>query len=320
MRTIKLIKNRSDLGAGTRGADMGIDAIEIAAINKNDDFFNCYPFEDIETENETVYNKVYNSFAKRIGNVLTVCTRLSNSISENLKNNFFPIVLSGDHSSALGTISGIKSAYPNKRLGVVWIDAHADIHTPYTSPSGNIHGMPLSAALNDDNLDRQINDINLETKQYWDLMKNIGVEGQKILHEDIVYFGVRDTEEPEEFAIAKNNIKNYTVSEMRYRGMTTCLEEAVLRLDSCDFIYISFDVDSMDCDLISKGTGTPVSKGFDQQEIIEIIKAFIQTYKVISFEVVEVNPLMDNKGNVMAETAFDVLKATTEAVEVRNKK
>ena len=315
MRTIKLIKNRSDLGAGTRGADMGIDAIEIAAINKKDDYFNCYPFEDIETENETVYNKVNNSFAKRIGNVLTVCTRLCDSVSENLKMGFFPMILSGDHSSALGTISGIKKAYPNKRLGVVWIDAHADIHTPYTSPSGNIHGMPLAAALNDDNLDRKINDINLETRQYWDLMKNIGVEGQKIKHEDIVYFGVRDTEEPEEFALEKNNIKNYTVSEMRFRGMETCLQEAVSRLDVCDLIYISFDVDSMDCDLISKGTGTPVSKGFDQNEIEDIIKAFVATNKVASFEVVEVNPTLDNKGNVMAETAFDVLKTTTEAVK-----
>lgn len=314
MRKIKLIKNRSDLGAGTRGADMGIDAIEIAAINKNDDYFNCYPFEDIETENETIYNKVNNSFAKRIGNVLTVCTRLSDSIAKNLKNGFFPIVLSGDHSSALGTISGIKKAFPDKRLGVVWIDAHADIHTPYTSPSGNIHGMPLAAALNDDNLDRQINDINQETIQYWNLMKNIGVDGTKIKHEDLVYFGVRDTEEPEEFAIAKNNIKNYTVSEMRFRGMKTCLQEAVLKLEPCDMIYISFDVDSMDCDLISKGTGTPVSKGFDQQEIVDIIKAFLKTNKVVSFEVVEINPLMDNKGNVMAETAFDVLKEVTEAV------
>ncbi len=315
MRTIKLIKNRSDLGAGTRGADMGIDAIEIAAINKKDDYFNCYPFEDIETENETIYNKVNNSFAKRIGNVLTVCTRLCDSVSKNLKKDFFPMILSGDHSSALGTISGIKKAYPDKRLGVVWIDAHADIHTPYTSPSGNIHGMPLAAALSDDNLDRKINDINLETRQYWDLMKNIGVEGQKIQHEDLVYFGVRDTEEPEEFALLKNNIKNYTVSEMRFRGMETCLQEAVSKLDTCDLIYISFDVDSMDCDLISKGTGTPVSKGFDQNEIEDIIKAFIATDKVISFEVVEVNPTLDNKGNIMAETAFGVLKEVTEAVK-----
>ena len=174
MRAIKLIKNRSDLGAGTRGADMGIDAIEIAAINKKDDYFNCYPFEDIETDNETIYNKVNNSFAKRIGNVLRVCERLCDSVTNNLNNNFFPIVLSGDHSSALGSISGVKAAFPDKRLGVIWIDAHADIHSPYTSPSGNIHGMPLSAALNDDNLDFQINEIVDDTDLYWRQMKNIG--------------------------------------------------------------------------------------------------------------------------------------------------
>ncbi len=93
MRTIKLIKNRSDLGAGTRGSDLGIDAIEIAAINKDDDYFNCYPFEDIATVNETVYNKVHNSFAKRIGCVLKVCTRLCESVKNGLKDNYFPIVL-----------------------------------------------------------------------------------------------------------------------------------------------------------------------------------------------------------------------------------
>jgi len=315
MRTIKLIKNRSDLGAGTRGSDLGIDAIEIAAINKNDDYFNCYPFEDIETVNETIYNKVNNSFAKRIGCVLEVCKRLSKSVKNNLKDNNFPIVLSGDHSSALGSISGIKAAYPDKRLGVVWIDAHADIHSPYTSPSGNIHGMPLAAALNDDNLDYQINDIIDDTESYWSQMKNIGIDGQKVKHEDIVYFGVRHTEEPEEYVIKKNHMKNYMVDEMRYRGFDTCLQEAINRLDKCDMIYISFDVDSMDCDLISKGTGTPVSKGFDQYEVIEIIKAFIKTDKVVCFEIVEVNPLLDTKGNVMAETAFDVLKATTEEVK-----
>ncbi len=315
MKTIHIIKNRSDLGAGTRGADMGIDAIEIAAINKEDDYFNKFPFEDIETENETIYDKVNNSFAKRIGSVLRVCTHLSNSVSKNLLDDKFPIVLSGDHSSALGTISGIKKAYPNKRLGVVWIDAHADIHSPYTSPSGNIHGMPLAAALNDDNLDFQINNINEETETYWSQLKNIGIEGQKVKHEDVIYFGVRDTEEPEEAAIEKNKIKNYTVAEMRFRGFITCLQEAIDKLSSCDIIYISFDVDSMDCDLISKGTGTPVSKGFDKQEVITIIKTFIETNKVVCFEVVEVNPTLDNRGNVMAETAFDVLKYTTDNIK-----
>jgi arginase len=317
MKEIKLVKNRSDIGAGTRGSDLGIDAIEIAAINKNDDYFNLYSYENVETENETIYNKVNNSFAKRIGSVIKVCTRLSDSVSRSLKKDIYPIVLSGDHSSALGTISGVKAAFPTKTLGVVWIDAHADVHSPYTSPSGNIHGMPLAAALSNDNLNFKINEVSEETAGLWNKMKNIGIEGQKVEHQNIVYFGVRDTEEPEEGVIAENGIKNYMVEEMRYRGFEQCLEEAIQRLESCDMIYVSFDVDSMDCDLISKGTGTPVPKGFDQQEIIDIIKAFIETDKVVCFEVVEVNPLMDNKGNVMAETAFDILKAITEAVKGR---
>ncbi len=314
MRTIKIIKNRSDLGAGTRGSDMGIDAIEIAAINKNDDYFNCFPFEDIETENETVYNKVNNSFAKRIESVLRVCTRLSKRVTSNLLKNRFPIILSGDHSSALGSISGIKAAYPKKRLGIIWIDAHADIHSPYTSPSGNIHGMPLAAAVNENNLEHQINTVNKETEKYWEQLKNIGIKGQKVKTEDIIYFGVRDIEKPEMAIIKKNNMRNYTVSEMRYRGFNTCLQEAVSKLSNCDSIYISFDVDSLDCNLISKGTGTPVSKGFDQQEVIEIINAFVVTKKVMCFEIVEVNPLLDTKGNAMAETAFKVLKATTNTI------
>ncbi|WP_456376342.1 arginase [Lutibacter sp.] len=314
MKTIKLIKNRSDIGAGTRGSDMGVDAIEIAAINKRDDYFNCYPFEDIATENETIYNKVNNSFAKRIGSVMEVCKRLGTSVEKNVLNNKFPIVLSGDHSSALGSISGIKAAFPEKTIGVVWIDAHADIHSPYTSPTGNIHGMPLAAALNDDNLEYKINNVNEQTEIYWNQMKNIGIHGPKIIHENLIYFGVRDIEKEEEEIIKKNNIKNYTVSEMRYRGFNTCLDEAAEKLSNCDLIYISFDVDSMDCDLISKGTGTPVSKGFDEQEVIEVITAFVNTKKVACFEVVEINPTLDNKGNKMAETAFDVLKATTNAL------
>ncbi|WP_456463331.1 arginase [Lutibacter sp.] len=315
MKTIKLIKNRSDIGAGTRGSDMGVDAIEIAAINMNDDYFNCYPFEDIETENETIYNKENNSFAKRIGSVLEVCKRLSNSVTKNLHNNNFPIILSGDHSSALGTISGIKTAFPKKTLGVIWIDAHADIHSPYTSPTGNIHGMPLAAALNDDNLDYKINNVLKQTAVYWNQMKNIGINGSKVKHDDIIYFGVRDIEEQEAAIIKEHNIKNYTVSEMRYRGFDTCLNEAIKKISNCDHIYISFDVDSMDSDLISKGTGTPVSKGFDEFEIIKIIRAFVKTKKVSCFEVVEINPTLDNKGNKMAETAFKVLKETTETLK-----
>jgi arginase len=314
MKKIKLIKNRSDIGAGTRGSDLGVDAIEIAAINQDNYYFNRYECEDLETKNESVYNKVQNSFAKRIADVLEQCERLGASVQKNIKENYL-IVLSGDHSAALGTISGIKAAYPDKRLGVVWIDAHADIHSPYTSPSGNIHGMPLAAAMAMDNTHLQINKVSKKTTSLWEGMKTIGNEQTKLNPNDLVYFGVRDTEQPEDQIIAEKGVKNYMVAEMRYRGFETCLEEAVARLANCDVIYISFDVDSMDCDYISHGTGTPVSKGFDEQEIIQIINTFIKTNKTVAFEVVEINPLLDEKGNKMAETAFYVLDEITKTIE-----
>ncbi|PCJ25801.1 MAG: arginase [Flavobacteriales bacterium] len=315
MEKIKVIKNRSDIGAGTRGSDMGIDAIEIAAINCGSDFFNRYDYVDVETENDVVYQKQKAPFAKRIGKVLTVCTRLAEIVKSTLIDNQFPLVLSGDHSSALGTISGVKTAFPDKRLGVIWIDAHADIHSPYTTPSGNIHGMPLAAALADDNMDRKINNLQEETDKNWEGMKNIGGISPKILPNDLVYFGVRDTEEPEEYVMAKNGIKNYRVDEIRHRGVDVCVNETLSKLSDCELIYISFDVDSMDCDLISKGTGTPVSKGFDQEEVKQIINKIIESGKVSCIEVVEVNPCLDDKGNTMAETAFDVINDFTSSIE-----
>ena len=313
-KTIKLIKNRSDIGAGTRGADMGIDAIEIAAINKGNDYFNRFDFEDVKTHNESIYNMVRNSFAKRIEDVCEQCTRVSKSVKKNMQSGFFPLVLSGDHSSALGTISGVKAAFPDKKLGVVWIDAHADLHSPYTSPSGNIHGMPLAAALADDNMACQINEVGRATEKHWNAMKNMGVRGAKVSPEHLIYFGVRDTEEPEDRQIEKLGIKNYTVAEVRYRGLDVCVREALDKLMDCDIIYISFDVDSMDCDIISYGTGTPVPKGFDQYEIIAIIQQIIRSKKVVCLEFVEINPLLDTKGNKMAETAFEVLDNVTQTV------
>lgn len=310
-KTIKLIKNRSDIGAGTRGSDLGIDAIEIAAINQNSDYFNRFLFEDVKTHNETIYDKDRSSSAKRIEHVLEQCIRVNNVVKQSIDENYFPIVLSGDHSSALGTLSGIKAAFPEQNIGVFWIDAHADLHSPYTSPSGNIHGMPLSAALGDDNLSCQNNEVTPETHQDWEEMKNIGHQGPKVLPENLIYFGVRDTEEEEDKQIDKLKIKNYKVDEVRFRGLQTCVTEALAKVAHCEVLYISFDVDSMDCDMISYGTGTPVAKGFDQYEIIAIINQIIQTKKVVCIEFVEVNPLLDTKGNKMAETAFEVLEAIT---------
>lgn len=311
---VKIIKNRSDIGAGTRGADMGIDAIEIAAINQGNDFFNRYEHEDLETDNESVYNKVQNSFAKRIAHVEIQCERLCDMVSETIQAGYFPLVLSGDHSSALGTMSGIKAAYPDKRMGVIWIDAHADLHSPYTTPSGNVHGMPLAAALGFDNIDKKINDLYDTTYKEWEDIKNIGKKGPKVQAQDVTFFGVRDTEDAEDYLMEKHQIKNYMVAEIRYRGLEVCVQETLEQLKDCDMIYISFDVDSLDCDMISYGTGTPVPKGFDQYEVIKIINGLLASKKVVGLEFVEVNPLLDMKGNKMAETAFEVLEAVSQQI------
>ena len=312
--TIKIIKNRSDIGAGTRGSDMGIDAIEIAAINQDNDFFHKHLFQDVDTHNQSIYHKNNHNFAKRIEYVVEQCQRVADAVSENLKEGYFPIVLSGDHSSALGTMSGIKSAYRDKKIGVIWIDAHADIHSPYTSPSGNIHGMPLAAAMGIDNLECKVNDPDTITIGHWENLKNIGVEGAKFTPEHLIYFGVRDFEEAEKFAIEKNNIRLIRVEELRYRGLDICVKEAIGKLLNCDLIYISFDVDSMDCDNISYGTGTPVPHGLLPDEVMRIFDILLDTKKVCCIEFTEINPLLDNKGNKMAETAFQVLDHITQHI------
>lgn len=307
MKSLKIIKNRSDIGAGTRGSDMGIDAMEIAAIKANNSFFTRFPIQDLETRNEAIYNKTTTPFGKQLAEIVTQCQIVSDAIKNALDEGTFPLIMSGDHSSALGTLSGIKAKHPDKRVAAIWIDAHADLHSPYTSPSGNVHGMPLAAALSEDNLPAQINEIDNNTTTQWNNYKNIGSPGPKVLAEDIIFFGVRDTEKPEDDLMERLGIRNYMVHEVRHRGIDACLKEAIQQLDNCDLIYISFDVDSMDCDLISRGTGTPVSKGFEPQEVVEIITHLFSTDKVACLEITEVNPTLDNKGNLMAETAFEVL-------------
>ena len=304
---LKLIKNRSDIGAGTRGSDMGIDALEIAAINADNDFFNRHLYQDVETHNETIYQKNANSFAQRIEHVVEQCNRVCDAVATTLHQNFFPIVLSGDHSSALGTISGIKKAYPNKKLGVIWIDAHADIHSPYTSPSGNIHGMPLAAALGLDHTHIHVNEISDDTISHWTDLKNIGVNGPKLIPSHLVYLGLRDFEPAEKQVIEAASISNYTVKKLREHGLHNTLDTIIKKLEDVDYLYVSFDVDSMDCDQISYGTGTPVKSGFLPDEINQILQQLLSTNKVICLEIAEINPLLDNKGNKMAETAFQIL-------------
>lgn len=197
-------------------------------------------------------------------------------------------------------------AKPKSKLGVIWIDAHADLHTPYTTPSGNMHGMPLSISINEDNIEMSTHDIDEATKQGWNYLKNLGKIAPKVLPEDVVFISLRDYEKEEKNLIEKYGMKVITTNEVRRKGTENIVRSVIRYLSDCTDIYISFDVDSLDVS-ISKGTGTPVSNGLREREVEDLISKFMQMRKVCCFEIAEVNPTLD-KENLMAEIAFNILQ------------
>jgi arginase len=307
MKQIKLIEVKSEIGAGTRGASMGIDALKIAALDFGSYFFKRNKSVRIPVENKLLLEPIKNEYAKRIVGVYAVVDKLSKEVQKAVEApNTFPIVLIGDHSSAIGTVAGIKMAHPDKRLGLIWIDAHADIHSPYTTPSGNMHGMPIAAMLDEDNMENRINNPEEETIEYWEKLKSLGGIKPKILPSDLIYVTMRDVEVQETAIMKKLNIHNYTVSEMRAKGVERAAVEVLNYLDKCDIIHISFDVDCMDPS-ISRGTGTPTKNGITEREAGNFISRLLYSKKIVSFEVTEINPTLD-KENLMAENAFEILQ------------
>jgi arginase len=306
MKNIKLIEVPSEIGAGTRGASLGIEAIKIAALDFMSSFFIHFPSEKIPVENQLLYEPIHSPYAKRISGLVTMYNKVSKAVTDSIKQNFFPVVLSGDHSIAGATIAGIKIAKPKSKLGVVWIDAHADLHTPYTTPSGNLHGMPICTAINEDNEEMAVHELDAETKKHWDYLKNIGKIAPKVLPEDIVYIALRDFEKEEKHLIDKYGIKVITSKEVRSKGPENVVRSVTRYLSDCTDIYISFDVDCLDAS-ISKGTGTPVGNGLKEREAEDLVSKFMQNRKLCCFEITEVNPTLD-KENLMAEIAFNILQ------------
>lgn len=318
MKKIKLIEIKSEIGAGTRGAGLGVDAVKIAALDFGSSFFRRHKSVEIPHENKLLLEHVTHPYAKRIEGVFSVSMRTAKFLEEFFRNekfpaNIFPIVLAGDHSSAIGVATGIKMAFPEKRLGIIWLDAHADIHSPYTTPSGNLHGMPMAALLGEDNREMQINQPGKETIQWWEKLKHIGNIFPKVHYGDIAFVSVRDYERQEEHLLKKYNVKNISVTEIRSRGAERMAALTLASLDHCDLLYISFDVDAIDPE-ISKGTGTPVPGGLTDKEASNFIYYLLRSKKVCCLEVVEINPTLD-KENVMAEIAFEILlKATNQLI------
>lgn len=314
-KDLQIIGVTSELGAGTRGASLGLDAMQIASLQYDRSFFLRHAEHRLETVNHRLYEETDLAYAKRLDGIAEMYSRIENSVSSSLKLGQFPVVVAGDHSSAGGTIAGIKKAFPNKRLGVIWLDAHADLHSPYTSPSGNVHGMPLATAIHEDNLECQNNQPEQETIWHWNVMKG---SNQRVLPEDIHFIGVRSTETPEDVLMEKYEMPNYTVEEVRELGIPQMAENVLDYLKDCDILYLSFDVDSMDPE-VSRGTGTPVPGGFTENEALKIIQALLKDPRFCCFEIVEINPLLDDKGNAMAEAAFRIFKPVYEQIEAQEK-
>lgn len=317
MKRIRIVNSESEIGAGTRGASLGVSAIKVASITEGSKYFVERPFENIVHNNHLIWKdrKVEDRYANNIDGLIELYEDFCKKLNKVYSNEEFPIILAGDHSSAAGTISGIRSSFPDKRLGVVWVDAHADLHSPYTSPTGNVHGMPLAVCLNEDNLDKKKNDVSDHSKAKWEKLKSIDNIVPKIHKEDLVFIAVRDTEDEEDYLIAKKGIRNISVGELKLKGAEQIAEETLAYLDHCDLLYISFDVDSMDCNLISHGTGTPVPNGLDEQEATTLLTELAKSEKLCCFEVTEINPTLDEKTNTMAETAFRVLDKVTDVIE-----
>jgi len=306
MKKLKIIEVKSELGAGTRGASMGPDAIKIAAFDYGSSLFKQVETVQIPVDNNLLFDSPGSLYAKRIKSMITLYEKIASEVSHTLKRNEFPLILAGDHSSSGGTIAGIKMAYPKQRLGVIWIDAHADLHSPYTTPSGNLHGMPVAVSLGEDNVNNKMNKPDKETLELWNKLKRIGNITPKFEYRDLVYISLRDIEPEENFLLKKHKVKIFTTAEVKRNGVEKIARDALAHLHNCANIYISFDVDAMDSS-ISKGTGTPVRNGITEKEAGSLCVRLIQNEKVCCFEIAEVNPTLD-KENLMAENTFEILQ------------
>ncbi|MCB0429812.1 MAG: arginase [Flavobacteriales bacterium] len=309
---LTLVRVQADLGAGKKGAAQGAAALLEAARSSHVNTVLALPQVEIPLIASDDPPPDQTPFSKHIDVLLGYQRKVAEQITGLLHTGQLPIVISGDHSSAAGVIAGLKAAHPGERLGVIWIDAHADMHSPYTTPSGNLHGMPLAASLGEDNLACAIRQPDEHTIQQWNAMKNMASVAPKILGDDLCFIGVRSTEKAEDVLIKQHRIRNYTVNEVRSKGVPEIAEEVLKQLAHCTRIFVSFDVDCMDPS-VSSATGTPVENGFFLEEARELVRTLLASPSICCFEITEINPTLE-AGDQMARAALDVLKAGMESL------
>lgn len=301
---VRLIEAASEIGAGKRGASMGMAALRVAAWKNGSELFGHAEESILRDENDVLYEDDRSPNAHHIDGLIRFESDLAYEVYKYLRSNIFPIVIGGDHSIAIGSVSGTKMAFPQERLGVVWIDAHADLHTPWTTPSGNVHGMPLALLMNIEKKGR--NQPRVYTMDTWDRLRKIGMNGPKMVPSDLVFIALRDLEEEERAIIEEHHIKVITVEQLRSKSAGAVVAETLAHLTACDKIHVSFDVDSLDPS-ISVGTGTPVPGGLTLDEARELLTGLCADPKTATLDVVEINPALD-VNNSMAEATLSILE------------
>ncbi|MGX2956758.1 arginase [Ursidibacter arcticus] len=304
MQTINIIQILSDIGAGKRGSHEGVKWLcERHSIQ---------PSTIFENHSDSKY---LTPPAKYIDNLTAFFQQFIPTLTQYYQQPEFPVILTGDHSNAIGTLSALCNAYPKQRIGVIWIDAHADLHTPYTTPSGNIHGMSLAALLRQDNLSQQIHTLTPEVEYYWQHLKQLAPTSRGILPQDICFLGLRDFESQELALIEELSIPYYSTQKMRELGFEKVLTQVKQQFADVDLLYVSFDVDALDSGLIS-ATGTPVSEGFTEIEIATLLEQLLALPNLSVFEITEFNPTL-SKNAEEYEMVYRLFRQALAQIEKR---
>jgi arginase len=291
-KKIRILGVPLDLGQSRRGVDMGPSAVRVAGLEARLEALG-HVVEDGGNVAVAIpeQKKEGDPRAKYLKEITATCTKHADMVVKTLEAGKFPFVLGGDHSVAAGTVAGVAEFYrrQNQKIGLIWIDAHADINTPETSPSGNVHGMPLAAILG------------LGPAE----LANICGFSPKVQRENCVLVGVRDIDTNEKENIRKAGIEAYTMRDIDERGMRTIMEEA-LRIAGRGTAgyHVSLDMDWIDPE-DAPGVGTPVRGGASYREAHLAMEIIADHGRMTSFEIVEVNPVIDEH-NRTADLAVEL--------------
>jgi arginase len=277
---IAIIGAPLDLGAGRRGVDMGPSALRLAGLGPRLAALG-YKVEDLGNvfteQQESAPSGPSN--AKYLPQIASACGVLAEMVEKAVDDNRFPLVLGGDHSLAIGTVAGVSAAWRRRgeKIGIVWIDAHADMNTPESSPSGNIHGMPLACCIG---------------RGPGDLATLLGYS-PKVEPRNVVLVGIRDVDLSERELVRQSGVTAFTMRDIDERGLREVMESAAaIAGDGTAGIHLSLDMDSVDPDE-APGVGTPVRGGMTYREAHLAMEIVCDSDRLISMELVEVNPVLD---------------------------